>query len=607
MTAGQVIKDLENLNSLTERDFLKVGEKLMEFRSTARQIASDMAAVSELIAGEHGRSASHALTRVLEHSSEMDARMEQSGRAMAEVRDLSGRIRLAFAGLRNRVSVFRTLCTLTQIETSRLGNSGVDFGDLATEVRPLSETIQSSGEGILEAASRLDQGVRSAIRSGSSLKARQLKELPALIDGITKNLKAFEEWRQRAVESSARQADQYGLVCDAIEGLVRSIQFHDITRQQIEHVAEALGELCAESQNGRNSSKSYPPHARVVLTVQSSQLSGAASVFASSIESMERDLESIAGQVRDMAKASRELVSNSTDDRGSFFLRMQEDLSAILKMLSTCSAAQADLQSTARKLDGVIAGMQSSVAEIGGIEIRIQRIATNATIRASHIGAAGDALNVIAGVMRGVALDSNADTEDVAATLCQMSATSGSVQGVSVPGDSGQAASGASAGTDEVIEEMKRTVLELHASSESSFSRVDEIAALGARLAGDIDAVRGGFSAGALFAEVVGRAMGELQRMGTQAAASSLGGASSLAGGSSLARGSSLAGGSSLEGLEVTQTPHLDRVAQHYTMQHERDIHQSVTGGSPIAEVAPIEVSNIALKDGDFGDNVELF
>src|SRR5262249_36288265 len=155
----------------TERDFLAVGEKLMEFRGTARQIAADMAALTELISGEHGCHASLALTRILTHSTGMDEGIEQSGQALRQEQNKSNRIRLAFAGLRNTVAVFRTLCTLARIESSRLGSS-TEFGDLAAEVGPLSESIQTSGDGVLEASLRLEQSVQSSIRSGSDLRAR---------------------------------------------------------------------------------------------------------------------------------------------------------------------------------------------------------------------------------------------------------------------------------------------------------------------------------------------------------------------------------------------------------------------------------------------------
>jgi hypothetical protein len=292
---------------------------------------------------------------------------------------------------------------------------------------------------------------------------------------------------------------------------------------------------------------------------------------------MERDLDSIAARVQDTAAASRALMGISSDDQDSFFLRMEGHFTSILEMLGYCSAAQAEMESAAGNLEQTIGGMRDAIAEIRGIEIQIQRIATNATIRATHIGAAGNALNVIAGVMQRLALDSNANTEDVAGALDAMSdAASG------VAGGGRNVESGVGSGPNEVIDQMRHTVLELHSSSECSFSRVNQIAVLSVRLAEDIAAARAGFSVGALFAEVVQRARGELQRIGAEA------------------------GQSTVEGVEVAPTQQLEHFAKHYTMQMERDVHEAVARGSAIVE-APVEAARAVLEDGDLGDNVELF
>jgi hypothetical protein len=570
IVVDQVITDLEILNRSTERDFLAVGEKLMEIRATARQISSDMAALTELISG--GNNASLALTKILEHSREMDAGIEQSGQTLLQVRDHANRIRLAFAGLRNTVAVFRTLCTLTRIETSRLGSCGTDFGDLAAEVGPLSESIQASGEGVLDASSRLGQAVQFSIRRGSDLRVRQLKELRALISDVIKSLEAFEGRRRQAAETSAREAAQYEAVGNAVDGVVRSIQFHDITRQQVEHVVQALGQLRSECENRRAGPGGMPAGARAILALQSSQLRGAAEVFTASMERMEHDLESIALSVQKTAEASRALTGVSTDDENSFFLQMEAHFTVILEILGTCSAAQSEVESTAAGLEETISSMRVSVGEIRSIEIRIRRIATNATIRATHIGSAGNALNVIAEVMQRLVIDSNTKTEDVAGTLDAMREAARRVSG----------RSGAGLGTNELIGEMQRAVVELHTSSECCFSRVNQIVALGARLADDICVVRNGFSAGLLFAQVVDRARRELELFGVQTA------------------------GETLEGVEGTPTPQLESLAKRYTMQMERDVHESLTGGAAMA-AAPAEASGIALAEGDLGDNVELF
>jgi hypothetical protein len=576
-TVRRAIKELENLNRSTEHDFLAVGQKLMEFRSLARQIRSGTAAVTELISGDQGRNASQALSTMLEHSREMDARVERSGQALEQMRDLSRCNRTAFAGLPHTVAVFRTLCTLTRIETARLGGTGTDLGHLTAEVGPLSESIQAAGEGVLEASSGLDQDVQSALRSGADLQATQLKELPALIAGVTAGLKSFEDRRKLALESSDRQAVQYAAVSQAIDDLVGSIQFHDITRQQIEHVIEALRQLCSK---GDGASLDSPGcDAGSVLTLQCMQLSEAARIFATSIERMEHDLDGIAGRSEVRPEAGRALPGMadggiSVDGQGSFFLKMEGEFSAILSMLGSCAAAQGEMESTAFSLEEMIGQMRSSIAEIRATEIRIQRISTNASVQATHLGAPGVALNVIAEVMQRLALDSNRTTEEVAATLDAMSDAASRVSGRSP-----DPASGALSITSHVIAEMRRAVEELHASSESSFGRVNQIMELGARLAGDIGAVRSGFSAGAMFAATVQRVRGELEEIGSRLSKTSLRAAPAQA---------------------------LQHYGGNYTMQAERDVHQAVATGSALPPV-PAEVSKNASTDGELGDNIELF
>lgn len=573
----QVIAELETLNGSTERDFLAVGGKLMEFHGAAREISSEMAALTELISGEHAHKASHALDGMLELSREMEARTGQSGQAMESVRDLSSRIQLAFSGIRNTVSVFGTLCTLTRIETSRLGNTGVGFGDLADEVKRLAESIQASGEGVLEASERLDLSIQSALRGGAGLRLQQLKELPGLIAAVMTSLRSFEERQQKARAASVRQAAQYKQLGEAIDNLVTCVQFHDITRQQIEHVIQALGHIRSESPSGRGGGATLPASAQTAVALQSSHLSSAGKVFASSVAGIEGDLESIGVRLRDMAEASGALMGVSGDEQDSFFVRMEGCFAAILKAVGTCATAQTEMRSTAATLEETIGRMGESVAAIRGIEIQIQRIALNATIRAVHIGTAGNALSVIAEVMQSLALNSNRNTEDVAGALDAMSAAVRDVAGCPKPG-----ASGVERGTG-VVDEMRTTILELHSSSECSFSRVSQIAALGSRLGDEIGALRSGFSAGRRVAEVVERACRELARIGAGAKPDP----------------------SEDPGADAAQE--LEKFAQHYTMQMERDVHASVAGGAALAPLAGAVAPAVALEEGDLGDNVELF
>ncbi|MDR3699296.1 MAG: hypothetical protein P4L56_06640 [Candidatus Sulfopaludibacter sp.] len=541
-----VIAGLENLNRSTEQDFLAVGEKLMEFRGCARRIASDIAVLAGLTTGEHGRNAAQALECVLEHSRALRVRVEATGEALENVRALARRLRQTFSGLSHAVSTFRTLCTLTRIETSRLGATSAGFADLAEEVRPLSESIQASGESVVAAAATLDQGVETALRNALGLREKQLREVPELIATVMEGLRAFTAQQQQAAEATVRQAAQYEELCAAVDGLVRSIQFHDITRQQIEHVMDALRPAPGGALPGRS-----------LVALQSSQLHSAARVFASAVEGIERDLDAVASRLESMAKASLSLTGGSDRERDSFFVRMEGCFSAVLQAVAACASEQAEMPRTVRTIEDLAGRMRGSIADIGGVEIRIQRIAINATIRSAHIGAGGDPLGVIAGVMQKMVADSGAKTQEAETALAAI-------------GDAGRRlALGEDPRSDaaEACQPLQRAILEMHSASETGSVLVRQIVETGARLAVDIHALRNGFTVGPLVAGVLQRACGELDRIAAGLPAEQDGG------------------------------PGLEELAGRYTMQMERDIHELALRGK----------SAEAVTDEALGDNVELF
>lgn len=567
----RVIHELQDLNRSTERDFLAVGDKLIAFRSTAQDITRNMASVTELIAGDEGLQAYQTLAQLLERSKEIDAELESSVQALEQVRELALRLRSGFSGLANTVAVFGNLCTLTQIETARLGGAGADLGHLAAEIRPLSESIQRGGQSVLEASGRLDEAVQNALGTSAALRAAELKQMPALVSGVLASLQAFERQRQVAADASRQQAAELAALSQAIEELVGSIQFHDITRQQVEHVIQALGTFRGPARAPGNSSSA---DTRAVLTLQSSQLREAARLFADSIGRIEQALASLADRFRNASAEIEKLTGASEAGGASFFSRMEAQFATVLNILDACAAVQTEMESTIAGLASTIGGMSASVGEIRRTEIQIQRISTNATIRAIHIGDTGVALNKIAEVMQRLALDSNAHTDDAAAALEQMRAIAARSEGTSaaVP-----------TGGNPVATAMRSALDGLHSSSESSAARALHIGQLGDQLAQQITALAEGISAGRLFAETAARAVHEMDALAAQA-------------------------GPPAESSAAAREQ-LDRFAKTYTMERQREVHASVVGQIAAPEPSsPSERSpGAASPSSDFGDNVELF
>jgi hypothetical protein len=233
-----------------------------------------------------------------------------------------------------------------------------------------------------------------------------------------------------------------------------------------------------------------------------------------------------------------------------------------------------------------IGRMRRSLGEIQIIEIQMQWMALNASIRAAHIGAPGNVLGVLADAMQKLASECAQRSASLVEALGSMSqsATRLSGQDGSAPaGDPGTA-----------IERMRTAVAGMHSLYECSFAQIVQVAGHSASLSEDLAAARGAFSVGALFAAAIGRARGALREIAGETPSGWPPGAAGAL------------------------PPELADFAKHYTMQAEREVHQAVlkpTAAAPAGALAhlpcPAQLSSSAIhppkQAEELGDNVELF
>lgn len=567
---GQVIADLDLLNRDTEQDFMRIGGKLAEFMQAVSGISSELTALGN---SEHGERASQALTHALAWSTDMKAAVGNSGGGLAEMRKEVGQLKRALSGFQDTVSTFHTLALLTRIETARIGSAGADFRSVAEDIGSLAGKVQSRVESALAITDSLVPPIECAMREISILEAGQARDLPALISKSSASLSSFRDIREKAHESSVRLGSQYGAISDSFKKMIVSIQFHDITRQQVEHVTEVLRRLCSETGGEDGSTPRHPRGMATVLELQSAQLADAGEKFAASVLSVEQNLEGIAAQVRQMAHESRALAGLSEDGKGSLFLPMEHDCGAILSSLVHTSNADAATRVARKGLEDTIVQMRGPIQEIQQIELQMRKVALNARISAFHLGSTGSALDVIAGSVQQLASECRTRSEllgsmSEAATRSRWECEPDSADG--------------SIGGDGTMEELRLAVEELHSSAEQSFALIFQIVGSGDSLADDLAATRESLSVGALFAEAVRCAQSSMMEIGEKARSSSPLGESD------------------------EPEPGLADFLSHYTMQAELDVHQGVTRA--VTGAAPVEEQHSPPGEVDeLGDNIEFF
>ncbi|WP_321478227.1 methyl-accepting chemotaxis protein [uncultured Paludibaculum sp.] len=571
----EVVEDLRGINRVTEADFLAVGGKLMGFLSSARGIRADISELATCIAGDAGERLCGALSTVLSRSIEMKGCVEETARTLDSIRLSADKMHQCFSRFDEIVLSFQVVATLGRIETARIGGSHLGLGHFADEVRSYSESIRKCVEHALGEAAELECYIGRAIQHISEGDSQQLAAIPSLVGAIEEVLGAFRLRQQEASATSLRLADEFTALSETINGLVEALQFHDITRQQVEHVIESLEDLLNDA---RHSVPTACPLPEVVAVVdlQRQQLLGAAKTFESSVQRVNRELKQVAALGHKMVAETRTLLGLVTEDQqSSFFPKMERAFAGVLSAIASCCVANDDTVRTQAELRHTISGLQGCLDDLRVIWRRINRLAINATIEAVHLGPAGEPLSVVAGSMQTLYLNAekrSGETEDSLANLRS------AVMSIVLGSNDGPAASEPSANAS-IVDELKARVDELHASSERSVAYSKRIGAVSATLYSDVRSASEGFAVGDLVAETLDRTCGTLQR---------------------------ITAASDIDAVHAARG--LEHLAAQYTMLAEREVHERATATVfPAPSNEEMNRRAATAPPGDLGDGVELF
>lgn len=251
---GAVVADLQNLNRATEEDFLAIGGKLMTFLSDSRQLHDGIAGLTGLGSGEQAERACHALGSVRLFVGEMQGRAESGGRTLLVLQAGADRIRRGFSSFGKIVLSFRMAAIAAKIEVADLAFSQQNLESLADDVSSCSDGIRERVAGILAVASDFDSRIAETLREISSFEVIQMRELPSLLAAVDADVRLFQTRQRKTVEGSLKLAAELDSVARELGAVATSIQFHDITRQQTEHVIEALQVLIRKAPKGAISS-----------------------------------------------------------------------------------------------------------------------------------------------------------------------------------------------------------------------------------------------------------------------------------------------------------------------------------------------------------------
>lgn len=547
---GRVIAGLKGLNRTTEKDFLAVGGNLMAFLSASRKLHGDIAGLAALVSGDQAQHACDSLVSVGRYVEDMRRRSEACSRALLSLRAGADRIHRGFSTFGEIASQFRIIAIQARIEAAQLATTQQNLKNLADDVHSCSNSIRASADQVLKVAGDFEARIAATLDEGSRVETIQLRKLPSLLAEVDADVESFASRQREGAKISSELSAQMDSVARELGAVATSIQFQDITRQQLEHVIAALEDLLRDRSGSVFSSADAD-----LMILQKTQLESAAAAFARSTRAIDRDLEGIAARVGDMVAAGNGIhgldQKESSSEGG-----MQERLADIAQAVAELQALDLGTTTIVADLQGACRGMAKAVNEVQSIELELRLISVNAIVSASQIGQHGATLKVIAGAIRELGTESASRSGDARAALDSIGEAVGSLAG-------SYTSAGSDVSTATILADFNARVADLQSASRTGAASAANISALADTLRGDIQNARDHFSIGRVFAETASRCCALLEAVAAQARQS-----------------------------ESSDAAAERYTHDRYTMEAERSVHRAVTSGLqdvPVEEGQEVE------------------
>ncbi|MDD2309864.1 MAG: methyl-accepting chemotaxis protein [Desulfuromonadaceae bacterium] len=580
------IGTLRQMAGTTEDEFLQIGSRLHSFYQRSADIS---AMANHLVSVVSGESVVTLTSRLQQMMADMEAylgnarsRSSQSCSTLEQVQNLLDKLSEPLEGFHKMNKTLRMLSISTKIESSRLGELGSGFVNLAMDVEKLSHQVNEKSAAILAHRQLLATLITDNLALVRATEAKQDVNVSATLKDTSANLMELVAVNERCMMFGRTVSIISAEVTDSISEVVSSMQMHDMTRQQLEHVVEALERLIGELAESKAAAADDHTLRRTIVEagdvceLQEAQLHFAAGELYTAVCIILDNLREVARKQSLIAQETI-TVTGADSDGSSFIDVMSQGMTAVTAVLTSCAKADNDMSATMKKVGQTIDEIAAFVFDIEAIGSEIDLIALNSQIKAALTGTDGAALGVLAEAIKRLSDEAVRQTDAVAGIL-----------------------TGIHAVTEHLIADSEN---ENDQSGTCIISMQDELAVILSSLAEMDTEMRSVLSALnervlTLTQDVEQTTSGVDVHERTKAMADGVLASLELI----------VAQSRQIEPASSEFKENLRHMEEHYTMESERHIHEALARKrSGLSAVSIESVAKENSDDSEFGDNVDLF
>ncbi|MEQ8173035.1 MAG: methyl-accepting chemotaxis protein, partial [Candidatus Eremiobacterota bacterium] len=466
---GQCASTIDSVNRSTENEFLSIGSQLMELSSMADKMSGECSSAVNLIAGQEMINSieglgnlSDSMERYLKDS---DIDLQKSSNNLGHIKHMLDSICKPMEGFKKIVKVLKMMAISTRIESARLGRSDAGFNTLADDIKKLAARIANKSSDIMEQSKIMSDMIGNTMSGVVLLETEQHKQIITILNNVRASLSSLQDMNINSSSAANNILLQSQNICTNIGEVVMSIQFHDITRQQIEHVVSAFNDACKwlkdEIQNRGKGGEEFTGKVRYICELQRAQLAYSLREFVEAVKRIKDNLQAIDKHITSMSEEIKNTVGDIDRTGSSFLGDIEKGLTSVISSLLKSEDTHRNVSNSMSSGAAKVKQMCSFAGDIEQTGKEIELIALNARIKATHIGASGAAMGAIAEAIQQLSLDSRSQTLSVLDFLNNISEASENLSKSASDGIKGHNE------TDNMVRNLKTLVNSLRKMNES--------------------------------------------------------------------------------------------------------------------------------------------
>jgi methyl-accepting chemotaxis protein len=392
-----VASELERQFKAMERDFLALGAGLHDYRNQAREIAQKVSEVTDRMAGADLSFAMELLHRYEGAIREANSNSSKSTSVLSEILDRYKQIRNPLESLVKIVKYLDVICVIMKIENARFQCSETGLDTVAGGLKDLGKTIRMKSEDLGNQSQEIIASISQALQAVQKNEQLQNDQTRFILGRILSSIKPIQEKRQASAVSLSAFSDRYQSIAGSISNIVSSLQFHDITRQRIEHSAKALRDIQTMVVDSQTPGwEQRFADAAEITRLQMAQLDHAKEDLANAVQSLKKSLGILTDEIKQIAFEIRELTGIAGNAGESFLGEIKRNLVSLEDASDEYMRINMEISAAIRTVASAVDEISLFARDIKQIGTGMKIIAMNASVNAYRIGDEGLSLGVLA-------------------------------------------------------------------------------------------------------------------------------------------------------------------------------------------------------------------